>query len=69
MITLTLNEAKGVVDCIELYGKDAGIHVKAYFAAKERQCIAERNQREAMQKTDSDARIAEGYPDCGRLSR
>jgi hypothetical protein len=67
VINLTLNEATGVVDCIELYGKDAALHVKAYFAAKERQYIAERNQREAMQKTDSDALIAEGYQDRGRV--
>jgi hypothetical protein len=68
MITLTLKEAASVVACIEQYGKDAAPHAKAFFTAKERQYIAERNQREAMQKTDRDALIAEGYPDRGRVS-
>jgi hypothetical protein len=61
MITLTLNEAKGVIDCIELYGKNAGPHVKAFFAAKERQGKAERNKSEALQETDSGAMIADSY--------
>jgi hypothetical protein len=67
MITLNLNEAARVVACIEQYGKDAAPHAKAFFAAKERQYIAERNQREAVQETDSDALITEGYPDRGRV--
>jgi hypothetical protein len=65
MITLTLKEAASVVACIEQYGKDAAPHAKAFFTAKERQYIAERNQREAMQKTDRDALIAEEYHDRG----
>jgi hypothetical protein len=65
MITLTLNEAAHVVDCIEQYGKDAAPHAKAFFLAKERQYIAERNRREALHETDSDAMIAEGYHNGG----
>jgi hypothetical protein len=65
MITLTLKEAASVVACIEQYGKDAAPHAKAFFAAKERQYIAERNRREAVQETDSDAMIAEGYHNGG----
>jgi hypothetical protein len=65
MITLTLKEAASVVACIEQYGKDAAPHAKAFFAAKERQYIAERNRREALQETDSDAMIAEGYHNGG----
>jgi hypothetical protein len=65
MITLNLKEAASVVACIEQYGKDAAPHAKAFFAAKERQYIAERNRREAVQETDSDAMIAEGYHNGG----
>jgi hypothetical protein len=61
VITLTLNEAASVVACIEQYGKDAAPHVKAYFVAKERQHIAERNKREAAQETDSGAMIEGSY--------
>jgi hypothetical protein len=65
MITLTLKEAASVVDCIEQYGKDAAPHAKAFFAAKERQYIAERNRREAMQETDIDAMLAERHNNGG----
>jgi hypothetical protein len=61
MITLNLNEAASVVACIELYGKGAGAHVKAFFAAKERQGKAERNKREAAQETESGAMIEDSY--------
>jgi hypothetical protein len=67
VITLTLKEAASVVACIEQYGKDAAPHAKAFFAAKERQYIAERNQREALPETDIDAMLAEGYRDRGRV--
>jgi hypothetical protein len=61
MITLTLFEATSVLACIELYGKDAGAHVKAFFAAKERQGKAERNKREATQEKESSAMIEDSY--------